>query len=388
MTRIHAISAVVLLLAMQVPSYAQQAGDMITFGGLRVAACAVSPDAAYGLTATKPIQIGGGPTTADSRMTRYIGALRGPNGETLRIAGRGSLIAPKEYMDEPVVLDSYQIAVGDQRISLFVDDYHYSVPKAPVGLACAGPLVTALGVPPLDPMIVSRSIVSLAIEEGAAREIPAVPLDVSTPRGFLFDQFTMIAQRSHAATVAGAPLDPKKPPADMDPVGLVALVFPIACGDRTLVPQNIAVNGPQGAVSQIGAIIKDEALEKLFPGVTVPANSIGVRFRQSQVSGFKITYSEACNATPAEVSLLVRVDTPRSPLRPVPMPAGVMEAEPAVFVQVIIDPQGAFAAPVYIGGPKSLLPAALEAVGKMRSDPFRLNGAGIANSTVIPILFQ
>ena len=60
----------------------------------------------------------------------------------------------------------------------------------------------------------------------------------------------------------------------------------------------------------------------------------------------------------------------------------------ALFMQVIIDPQGAFAAPVYIGGPKSLLPAALEAVGKMHTDPFRLNGTGIANSTVIPILFQ
>ena len=388
MNRLHAISAAVLLLATHVPSYSQQAGDTITFGGLRVAACAVSKDAGYGLTAIKPIQIGGGPTVADARMARYLGALRGPNGETIRITGRGSLVAPKEYMDEPVILDDYQIAFGDQKMSLFVDDYHYSVPKAPVGLTCGGPLVTALGVPPLDPMIVSRSIVSLAIEEGAAREIPGVPLDVSTPRGFLFDQFTMIAQRSHAATVAGAPLDPKKPPADIDPVGLVALVFPLPCGDRTLSPQSIAVSGPQGPVQQNGAIIKDEALAKMFSGMTLPANSIGMKFRQAQVSGFKIVYSEACNTTPAEVSLLVRVDTPRSPLRPVPMPAGVMEAEPAVFLQVIIDPLGVFASPVYIGGPKSLLPAALEAVGKMRSDPFRLNGAGIANSTVIPLLFQ
>jgi hypothetical protein len=126
----------------------------------------------------------------------------------------------------------------------------------------------------------------------------------------------------------------------------------------------------------------------MFPGMKVPADSIGVRFRQSQVNGFRIVYSDACNATPAEVPLLVRLDTPRSPLRLVPMPAGVVEAEPAVFFQVIIDPLGNFASPVYLGGPKSLLPAALEAVGKLRADPFRLNGVGIANASVIPIPFQ
>jgi len=388
MNRIHAILFVVLLLAARSPLRAQKPDAMITIAGMRIPACSVSDDTAYGLTSAKPIQIGGGPTVADSRMAKFIGALHGPNGETLRIVGRGSLIAPAGYMDEPVILDDYQIAVGDRKLSLFVEDYHYGIPKAPMGLTCVGPLVTALGAPPLDPMVVTRSIVSLAIEEGTSHEFPGVPLDTSTARGFLFDQFTMIAQRSHAATAAGTPMDPKKPPSDIDPVGLVALVFPLSCGDRNLNPQSISVTGPQGPVTQNGAIIRDEALAKMFPGMKVPANSIRVRFRQSQVNGFKIVYSEACNAMPAEVSLLVQLNTPGSPLRPVAMPAGVVEAEPVVFLQVIIDPLGAFASPVYIGGPKSLLPAALEAVGKLRGDPFRLNGVGIANASIIPILFH
>jgi hypothetical protein len=387
MSLTRAISTVVMILITQAPSRAQQPDTMITFGGLRVAACAVSPDPGYGLTASKPIQIGGGPAYADSRMTRYIGALRGPNGEVLRIAGRGSLPAPPGYSDEITILDNYRIAVGDQTVSLYVDDYHYGIPKAPMGLTCAGPLVTALGVPPLDPQILARSMVSLAIEEGTVREFPAVPLDVSTPRGFLYDQFTMIAQRAHAAANMGTPMDPKKPPSDIDPAGLVVLAFPLPCGDRTITPQRIELSGPQGPVQQNG-IIKDDALLKMFPAMKLPMGSLAARFRQSQVSGIKIVYSEACNATPAEVSLLVRMEAPRSPLRPIPLPPGVIEAEPVIYLQVIVDPLGEFCSAVYIGGPKSLLPAALEAVGKLRSDPLRLNGVAIEYPAVIPLVFQ
>jgi hypothetical protein len=382
------VLAAALMLGMHAMSVAQQPGTMIMFGGMRVPACSVSTDAGYGLTAAKPIQIGGGSGSANARMTRYLGALRGPNGETLSITSRGSLPAPAGYMDRFVILDNYRIAVGDQTMSLFVDDYHYGVPKAPVGLTCAGPLVTALGPPPLDPLLLGRSMVSLAIEEGSVNDFPAVPLDVSTPRGFLYDQFAMIAQRARAAANSGMPMDSKNPPSDIDPTGLVALAFPMPCAGRTLIPQRIEISGPQGAVPQIGTFIKDDALAKLFPGMKLPAESMGARFRQSQVSGIKIVYSEGCDATPAEVSLPVRVDAPRSPLRPVPLPVGIVEAEPAVFFQVIIDPLGEFAAPVYLGGPKSLLPAALEALRTIRSEPVRLNGVGIQNPTVIPVVFQ
>src|SRR5688572_13993077 len=137
-------------------SSAQQPDAIITFAGLRVPACAVSTDPGYGLTPAKPIQIGGGPGSADARLNRYLGALRGPNGEMLKIISRGSLMPPAGYMDEPTILDNYQIAVGDQnRMSLYVDDYHYSIPKAPMGLTCAGPLVVAVGPPPLDPLRLS-----------------------------------------------------------------------------------------------------------------------------------------------------------------------------------------------------------------------------------------
>jgi hypothetical protein len=123
-------------------------------------------------------------------------------------------------------------------------------------------------------------------------------------------------------------------------------------------------------------------LQKLQPG------SIGARFRQSQVSGFKIVYSEGCNATPAEVNLLVRVEAYRAPLRPLPLPAGVIEAEPSVYLQAILDPNGEFSSIEYLGGPKSLLPVAIEGLRQLRSTPVRLNGVAIANPIVIPVAFQ
>jgi hypothetical protein len=390
----RAVLTVLLVFVTETISSAQgpvSPDSIINFGGLRVPACAVSTDAEYGLTAKKPIQLGGGPSFADSRLTRFLGALRGPNGETLKIApGRGSMMAPFGYMDEPVILDNYQISVGDggQKMSLYVDDYHYGIPKAPMSFTCAGPLVVALGPPPLDPMLLNRNLVHLAIEKGSAQEIPPVPLDVSTPRGFLFDQFAMIAHRARAAANAGTPMDPAKPPTGLDPAGLVAVAVPMPCGDKTLTPLRIELSSPQGPIPQNGTLITDEAAVKMFPLLKVPAGSIAARFRPAQISGIKIVYSEGCNATPAEVSLLVRVDVPRAPIRPTPMPAGIVEAEPAVFLQTILDPLGDFSSIAYVGGPKSLLPAATEAMRQVKTGPVRLNGVGIANAGIISYPFQ
>ena len=380
---------VVLFLFVVQPMLSAQAPDsIITFAGMRVPACSVSTDPEYGLKATKPIQLGGGPSYADSRLNRFIAALRGPNGEMLKVGTRGSSPAPTGYMDEFVILDIYQILVGDQMISLYVDDYHFGIPKAPMGFTCAGPLVVSLGPPPLDPMLLSRNLVRLAIEKGSARDIPPVPLDVSTPRGFLFDQFTMIAHRARAAANAGTPMDPATKPADVDPAGLVAVAFPMPCGDRTLMPLSIQLSSAQGPIPQNGTVIKDDAVVTAFPLLKVPAGSIAARFRQAQISGIRIVYSEACNATPAEVSLLVRVDAPRPLIRPIAVPAGVVETEPAIYFQAILDPMGEFSSLAYVGGPKSLLPAATEAMRQIRTGPVRLNGVAIANPVVIPFVFQ
>jgi hypothetical protein len=55
---------------------------------------------------------------------------------------------------------------------------------------------------------------------------------------------------------------------------------------------------------------------------------------------------------------------------------------------VILDPFGEFSSIEYIGGPKSLLSAAIEALRGLRTDPLRLNGAGIETPAVLPVVFQ
>src|SRR5215467_12749228 len=157
------------------PALAQQPDALVSVGGLRVPGCTVSTDPDYGHVKEKPIQLGGGPAYADSRFARMIGALRGPQGQTLKVGNsRGSLFASAAYWDEPTILDDYSVSYDDKTISLFVDSYHFSLPKAPAGFTCGGPLVTAVGGPPLDPMKANSSIVALAIEQGSAKDIAPV----------------------------------------------------------------------------------------------------------------------------------------------------------------------------------------------------------------------
>ena len=62
--------------------------------------------------------------------------------------------------------------------------------------------------------------------------------------------------------------------------------------------------------------------------------------------------------------------------------------EPTVYLQAILDPNGQFSSIDYIGGPKSLVPAAIEALRQVRATPVRLNGVAIANPSVLPMSFQ
>jgi hypothetical protein len=73
-----------LIVTASVTVVAQQPGAMATLGAIRVPECIPAPDAEYGLTPNKPIEIGGGPSSAQARMSRYFGALRGPQGQMLQ----------------------------------------------------------------------------------------------------------------------------------------------------------------------------------------------------------------------------------------------------------------------------------------------------------------
>jgi hypothetical protein len=75
-------------------------------------------------------------------------------------------------------------------------------------------------------------------------------------------------------------------------------------------------------------------------------------------------------------------------LVPGTMPAGVVEAEPVVYIQVLIDPEGKIARTEYLGGPRSLYPAALEALSRWKLQPTRINGTPVVTPNVVQVPFR
>jgi hypothetical protein len=70
------------------------------------------------------------------------------------------------------------------------------------------------------------------------------------------------------------------------------------------------------------------------------------------------------------------------------VPPGVVEAEPVVYVQVVVDPAGHIVRPEYLGGPRSLYPAALDALAKWSVQPIRINGVGVVTPNVVQVPFR
>jgi hypothetical protein len=323
-------------------------------------------------------------------MSRYIGALRGPQGQTVQLSTRvGSFSAPLGYWDEPTILDNYTVSYDGQSIPLYVDTYHFSLPKAPAGFTCGGPLVAMLGFPPLDPLRTNANILAYGIEEGTAHEISPIPLDLTVRRGDFLDQFTMVALLARAAAASGAPLDPDKPAPGMAPAVFNVVAFPVACGDRMIAPQAIEMATNQGPLPRNGDFVRgDDALRNIFPGLAIPAGSIAARLRQGLVSQTTITYAEPCEGNSPTVVLPFNVEPPRLQATPAAMPPGISEPDPTVYLQVILDTEGRFARPHHIGGPKSLVPTAIETIGTWRAEPVRLNGKPVINPMVLQVIFR
>lgn len=371
---------------------AQQPGALVPLGAIRVPACPPAADPEYGLVAAKAVAIGGGPVYMTARQRNYLNALRGPNGQMLRIGDGIASQMLRPNGADMVIIDTFTVtydgANGPVTTSIYMDAYHYDAPKVPAGFTCGAPLATAAPIPPADPMKITPLVLALAVEQGTANDVAAIPLDPASPRGYLFDRFGSVALRARAAAVAGTPLDSKTPSRDLQANGLTVLAIPTTCGDRSIAPVSIELSTAQAAVPQ-ETLLKGDELPKAFPGLPTPAGSIGARFRNAQPTQAKITYSEGCNGAPAVVMLPLRREAPRLvELVPGVMPPGVVENEPVVYIQVVIDPAGRIARTEYLGGPQSLYPAALEALAKWRVQPIRVNGAGVATPNVVQVPFR
>lgn len=94
--------------------------------------CTISADTAYGYTESNPIQIGGGAFDGPSRERAYLDNLLGPNGESLSYERQGSVGT------DTTILDIYIITGSGINETLYLDEYNYSKPQAPVGFTCKG----------------------------------------------------------------------------------------------------------------------------------------------------------------------------------------------------------------------------------------------------------
>jgi hypothetical protein len=375
-------------------SAAQQPAAQVQLGILRVPACQPASDPEYGRVANKAIAIGGGPGYMAARERNYLNALRGPQGQMLRIANSvGSSPLPGD--PERAIVDAigvtYDAESGPVTTTLYLDAYHYDAPKAPTGFTCGAPLASVAPIPPADPFKMTSALVSLAIEHGTKADVTPISLDTSTPRGYFFDRYALIALQARAAATAGAPLDSAKPSRELEALGSGVLAYPLSCGDRTILPTDVELRTAQGPIARnpAGEPVRGEALTKAFPGLPTPPGSIGLYFRGAQPAQGRITYAEGCNGSPAEAMLSFRAEPPRLiEMVPGVRPPGIVEAEPVVYVQVILDQEGRIARPQYLGGPRSLYPAALDALTKWRTQPVRVNGAPVVTPNVLQVTFR
>ena len=388
------VSVVGVLLVMTGGVAAQQGASQVQLGILRVPACQPASDPEYGRVVTKAIAIGGGPGYMAARERNYLNALRGPQGQILRIGnGVGSSLLPGD--PERAIIDAigvtYDGESGPVTTTLYMDAYHYDAPKAPAGFTCGSPLASAAPIPPADPFKVTPALVSLAIEQGTKADVTPIRLDTSTPRGYFFDRYALIALRARAAAIAGTPLDPAKPSKELEALGSGVLAYPLSCGDRTILPSNVELLAAQGPIARTPASepVRGDALATAFPGLPTPPGSIGLYFRGAQPTQGRITYADGCNGSPAEVMLSFRAEPPRLiEMVPGVLPPGTIELEPVVYVQVIVDQEGRIARPQYLGGPRSLYPAALDALTKWRAQPVRVNGTPVVTPNVVQVTFR
>jgi hypothetical protein len=392
-TRSHELVAFLALLSVlsAIGTAAAQPPDgEVPFGGLRVPACPRAADPEYGLVREKPILIGGGPMYMAARKARYFAALRGPGGQTLRVAPNVGSAMTKDG-DELMFIDDHSVSYdgpnGPVNVTLYMNAYRFELPRVPAGFTCGAPLPTAVGMAPVNPVSANPNLAAIAAGYSSRPDVVPALLDATSPgRGYLADQFAMIALRARAAAAAGTTLDISKPIPDTQ--GFVVLALPQTCSGRTIAPQRLEMIGPQGPLPQGGELMRDEAIARVLPGVAAPSGSIAARFPSAQQIQARITYAEACEASPAEVTVPIGIEPPRLVTSVIgTIPNGVAETDP-VYLQTIIDIDGRFVRPAYLGGPKALLPTALETIAQWRASPLRINGTPTITAMIVQVLFR
>lgn len=351
--------------------------------------CVTASDEKYAYTREHPVQVGGSPVYGAARQRRYLDALRGPQGQVVRYKRTGSSPAP-----DGTILDGYEVTYDglEKAVTLFLDWYHYQSPRAPRGFTCGRPI--GLGLPPVAPFQEMDDVRAVAFGQGATRDFPPIPLgpDGATTHGVVFDRFRVFALAARAAAAKGVTLDPAKPPRELAQQGMVVLAYTLTC-DRTVRPAAVDIVAADGSAMPRTAQkeVTGADLARLLPGVQVPAGSLAITLPLSAPrpnDTIRITYAEAaCGSTATDVALPVAFTPARGLEMPQPiLPEGMPEEGP-VFLQGLIDTEGLLRRATYVGGPKPLVGAATEAIGRWRLEPARINGAPVPTGAVLQVRF-
>ncbi len=96
------------------------------------AGCTISTDETYGYTQENPIKVGGDAFGGPSRERAYLDNLLGANGEKISYERTGS------FGFGDTILDAFEITVSGEKVILYIDEYAFTKPFAPVGFTCVG----------------------------------------------------------------------------------------------------------------------------------------------------------------------------------------------------------------------------------------------------------
>jgi hypothetical protein len=353
--------------------------------------CPVSADPEFGRTPQKAIRIGGGAMYVAVRERRYLDGLRGPGGETLIYARRGTTAA----RTNGAPIDVYEVTYQglEKPATLYLDAYHYEDAMAPVGFVCAE---NRLGPPPIDGFLANDLAVTLALQQGADRDFTPISLDAdgSATHGVAFDRFRLMARDARAAKTAGTPLERDKLPARFMQRGLVIVAYPLTCADRTIAPSAIEIVPTQGPpVPRSAEAATLEALSPLLPGFTPKPGTIAAVFplvALRPVDTVRITYAgEACPGGSSTVTLPVRMTGNRGVTMPQPtLPAGTAASSAPLWLQVVVDHDGLLQQASYLGGPESLLDLGLATLKNWRAEPARINMSPVISDSIVVLHFR
>ena len=92
--------------------------------------CTIATDPGYGYTKENPVRVGGDAFDGPPRERAYLDNLVGPKGEKITYNRTGSF----NFGD--TILDDFVIAGLKKTVTLYIDEYSYSEPQAPIGFTC------------------------------------------------------------------------------------------------------------------------------------------------------------------------------------------------------------------------------------------------------------